>query len=122
MDTPLSWAARGPSGRNDLPASVIVPRSGTTAPDSTFISVLLPAPFSPRSAWTSPGSASRSTPASAVTAPNRFVTPRMERSAVMSGSRRRGELRCEQGCDLRLLGILDRDDGCPRVDTRLHGL
>src|SRR3954447_2856339 len=38
--------------------------------------VLLPAPFSPSSAWTSPSSASKSTPAFAITPGNRLVIPR----------------------------------------------
>src|SRR6187402_3212316 len=39
------------------------------------MSVDFPAPFSPSSAWTSPGSTSRFTPRSACTPPNRLVTP-----------------------------------------------
>ncbi len=46
----------------------------------TFISVDLPAPFSPRTAWTSPRRASRSTPASAATAPKRLAMPRRART------------------------------------------
>ena len=41
-----------------------------------FESVLLPAPFSPRSACTSPSSASNWTPSFATTPGNRFVIPR----------------------------------------------
>ena len=40
--------------RSGAPSSSISPASGWIAPDSTFISVLLPAPFSPTSACTSP--------------------------------------------------------------------
>src|SRR3954471_22099544 len=39
-------------------------------------SVVLPAPFSPSSAWTSPAAASKSTSSFATTAGNRFVIPR----------------------------------------------
>src|SRR5437879_6613067 len=39
-------------------------------------SVVLPAPFSPSSAWTSPAAASKSTCSLATTAGNRFVIPR----------------------------------------------
>src|SRR6185437_10098711 len=39
-------------------------------------SVLLPAPFSPSSACTSPAAASKSTPSFATTPGNRFVSPR----------------------------------------------
>src|SRR5690606_20942187 len=41
----------------------------------TFINVLLPAPFSPSSAWISPGSTTRSTWSLATSEPNRLVTP-----------------------------------------------
>src|SRR5581483_3569659 len=41
-----------------------------------FISVDLPAPFSPRSACTSPARTSKSTPSFAITPGNRFVIPR----------------------------------------------
>src|SRR5436309_3109972 len=42
-----------------------------------FESVLLPAPFSPSSACTSPAAASKSTPSFASTPGNRFVIPRI---------------------------------------------
>jgi len=45
------------------------PSSGTTAPDRALISDDLPAPLSPITARISPGSSSRSEPASAVTLP-----------------------------------------------------
>src|SRR3954467_14992536 len=45
-------------------------------PPSVLISVDLPAPFSPQSAWTSPGRRSKSTPRSARTCPKRFTSPR----------------------------------------------
>ena len=43
-----------------------------------FESVLLPAPFSPSSACTSPAAASKSTPSFASTPGKRFVIPRIE--------------------------------------------
>src|SRR5438128_4119533 len=43
-----------------------------------FESVLLPAPFSPSRACTSPAAASKSTPSFATTPGNRFVIPRIE--------------------------------------------
>ena len=42
-----------------------------------FESVVLPAPFSPRSACTSPDAASKFTPSFATTPGNRFVIPAM---------------------------------------------
>ena len=50
-----------------------------------FESVLLPAPFSPSSACTSPSAASKSTPSFATTAGNRFVIPR-RRTAALGGA------------------------------------
>ena len=57
----------------------ISPPSGGCAPARIFIRVLLPAPFSPTSAWTSPGHIVRSTPLSARTPGKLFVTPRTVR-------------------------------------------
>src|SRR5436309_10366308 len=49
-----------------------------------FISVDLPAPFSPSSAWTSPRRRSKSTRSSATTPGNRFVMPRISRTVAAS--------------------------------------
>src|SRR5438309_9403741 len=51
-------------------------------PVSTMQSVVLPAPFSPRSAWTSPGMTSSVTRSLATTPGNRFVTPRAATAGV----------------------------------------
>ena len=51
-----------------LAVETIVPLSGGVAPDATFISVDLPAPFSPSRACTSPGSTSNETSVSAAIA------------------------------------------------------
>ena len=48
-----------------------------SAPASTFIKVLLPAPFSPMSACTWPGSAEKLTPPSATVGPNAFLMSRV---------------------------------------------
>ena len=50
------------------PAKTIVPSSGEVAPEAMFISVDFPAPFSPSSACTSPGSTSNETSLSAAIA------------------------------------------------------
>src|SRR2546428_2373618 len=55
------------------------PASGAWAPVMILTRVLLPAPFSPTSACTSPAWTSKSTPRSARTAPNDLVTPRSSR-------------------------------------------
>ena len=52
-----------------VPSTVIVPASALTTPDSTMISVDLPAPFSPISACTSPAAMPMLTPLSARTPP-----------------------------------------------------
>ena len=49
------------------PSKTIAPPSGAVAPEATFISVDFPAPFSPSSACTSPGSTSNETSVSAAT-------------------------------------------------------
>src|SRR4029453_12518476 len=49
-----------------------------------FMSVDLPAPFSPRRACTSPGASSKSTPSFATTPGNRLVIPRSSRSGCWS--------------------------------------
>ena len=52
------------------PFTTSSPRSGTSAPVMTLIRVDLPAPFSPTSAWTSPGRRSKDTSSSARTPAN----------------------------------------------------
>ena len=51
-----------------------------------FESVLLPAPFSPSSACTSPTAASKSTPSLATTPGNRFVIPRIATASLVAGT------------------------------------
>jgi hypothetical protein len=51
---PRRWAATGELGLIVWPLSCSVPASGGYTPVSTLISVDLPAPFCPISAWTSP--------------------------------------------------------------------
>src|SRR6516162_9778642 len=51
------------------------PESGRSAPLRIFMSVDLPAPFSPTSAWTSPGRSVRSTPRRACVGPKRLWRP-----------------------------------------------
>src|SRR5690349_18752789 len=49
------------------------------------MSVDLPAPFSPRRAWTSPARRSKSTPSLATMRPKRFVIPRSSSAASIAG-------------------------------------
>src|SRR5882762_6688850 len=82
--------ARMPSDRDSAgsirvtawPAIASVPASGVSAPVMILISVDLPAPFSPTSAWTSPAASVKVTRVSARTPANDFV--------MESASRRRG--------------------------------
>jgi len=64
MRTPCASASRREPGWNGAPPSSIVPRVGVTSPQTILESVLLPAPFSPVSASTSPASKVRLTPSS----------------------------------------------------------
>jgi hypothetical protein len=64
---PASSASRGDRGAIGAPTSAMEPESTRCSPVNTRINVLLPAPFSPISAWTSPASRSKSTPSSART-------------------------------------------------------
>jgi nucleoside-diphosphate-sugar epimerase len=63
-------AAAGFRSATRSPATERVPRSGWCAPVTILINVLLPAPFSPSSACTSPARKSKSTPRSARAPPN----------------------------------------------------
>ena len=61
---------------------VISPSSGTAMPASTRPSVLLPAPFSPQIACTSPAATSKLTSFSATTPGKRTVTPAKRRAGA----------------------------------------
>ena len=60
----------------------IVPPSGRITPVSTLTSVLLPAPFAPSRACTSPGSTTSVAERSATTGPYRFDTSRALRRLI----------------------------------------
>src|SRR6202022_3155186 len=57
------------------PKTSALPPSGSSSVASTRTSVVLPAPFGPSNPKTVPSATSRSTPASAVVAPNRLTAP-----------------------------------------------
>ncbi len=63
------------------PNSRTVPASGLIAPDSCWISVVLPAPFGPISAWILPALRSSVTPSVAFSAPKVLVRPSTARTA-----------------------------------------
>lgn len=65
------------------------PLVGRADPESTFINVLLPAPFSPTTAWISPARNSTVTSSSARTPGYSIVTPRAARSTSPGATNRR---------------------------------
>src|SRR2546429_7679809 len=79
---PLSRASSGLAGAYARPSTSIVPASGLIRPASTFIKVLLPAPFSPISACTSPFCKRRLTPSSATVGPKRLLILESERTVI----------------------------------------
>src|SRR5438552_14084797 len=65
------------------PETASRPESGFTAPVMILIRVLLPAPFSPTRAWTSPARSSNDTPFSACTPANAFRMDLASRRGVV---------------------------------------
>src|SRR3981081_506338 len=92
------------------------PSSGLCAPESTFINVLLPAPFSPTKAKTSPARTDKSTPSSAMVAPKRFRTPSIRSSSVCSAMGKL--LRIQQLLDFRRVHVLLGYELCAAVCDR----
>ena len=81
MPTPAASASRGPANWTASPTSTIsavVRRRG--CPPGSCPSVLLPAPFSPQSAWQEPGGTSKLTSSSARAPGKRFETCRSGRA------------------------------------------
>src|SRR5918996_5554170 len=81
---PAACAARGVGSTSGVPSSRISPASREHAPLRIFISVDLPAPFSPRSTCTSPRRSSKLTWSLASTPGNRLVIPRSSRTTGRS--------------------------------------
>src|SRR5690606_15199008 len=80
---PSAAASTGEEMVTGSPSMRIVPESGVWTPASTFISVDLPAPFSPMRAWTSPRRRSKSTPRRAGAPPKDLVMPSIATSDAM---------------------------------------
>ena len=74
MPIPAAMASPGPEKLTGAPSISIVPDVGSYSPYSTFMSVDLPAPFSPSKQWIWWGSTVRFTRLLAVKSPNFLVT------------------------------------------------
>src|SRR4051794_39359761 len=79
---PESSASLGPANLTGRPSRRISPPYSSIAPARIFIKVLLPAPFSPQTAWTSPALALSVTPPSACTPPKFLVMSLISRRGV----------------------------------------
>src|SRR5262249_48156556 len=74
MTMPAAMASAGLAKWRRVPPISMAPESGRCTPSKMRIRVDLPAPFSPTSAWISPGRTSKLTSISAQVAPKRLVT------------------------------------------------
>ena len=83
MPMPRSIAWRGPLISTTLAVNENLPPSASSSPYATFMSVDFPAPFSPRSATTSPTLTSSETSSSARTPGNRLVMWSSRRTGVL---------------------------------------
>ena len=72
----------------DSPSTSTSPDVASTRPSSIRTVVVLPEPFAPRKPNTSPRRTSRSTPSTAVSLPNRLVSPRVRMTASSWAPRR----------------------------------
>src|SRR5580765_1121691 len=83
---PASRASAGPLRRTSCPSMRMTPASGGCTPARIFTSVDLPAPFSPRRAWTTPARSAIDTSSSARIAPKLFVAPCRDSTGTCSGA------------------------------------
>src|SRR5439155_11639233 len=83
MPMPALSASRANRKCTSSPASRIVPVNSPCTAAMIFISVDLPAPFSPTSPWISPVCKEKSTSRSAWTPPNDFEMPTISSSAAL---------------------------------------
>ena len=75
MPTPAAIASAGEENDISCPPRRTAPSSGRYTPARQFMSVVFPAPFSPRTACTVPGRTVRFAPELAITPGNRFQMP-----------------------------------------------
>ena len=118
--TPMPWRADAcaSANRTGAPPSRITPWSGWCTPASTLIIVLLPAPFSPTSAWISPARSSKSTPSSARTPGKDFVSPRTSSASPANSDAGETMAKLLLAEEVSVVAFVD-DDG-PGVDRRGH--
>ena len=98
MRMPSCWPRKGLVIVCGSPPRRISPASDCTAPVRMRESVLLPAPFSPTMACTSPLSAVMSTERSACVPPKRLLMPLICRSAVTPGTPRSSAASSARSC------------------------
>src|SRR5579862_2711580 len=80
----------GSSAVMSRPSSMMRPAVGFSTPVSRLITVVLPAPFGPISAWRAPFSTASETSCAATIPPKRFSRPMVSRIAMVLGPIRRG--------------------------------
>src|ERR1700752_4078947 len=103
----------------------MLPASACSAPDRIAISVLLPAPFWPTIAHTSPGATATSTPSTATVAPNALRMPRISKRGVavtLFPLEPAVEVRLQQRLRLGCVHVVMRHDANASIDASLHGL
>src|SRR5258708_2098779 len=89
---PMRRGLAAPPRTSRRPKAVISPLSGRSRPASSLRSVVLPAPFGPNTASTSPRWSAKETPRSALTCPKlraRSVTPRAPSDCASGAAMRR---------------------------------
>src|SRR6516225_900865 len=118
VTTPAAMASRGLAKRHSFPSRRTTPRSGRWTPPRMRISVDLPAPFSPTTAWISPYATSKSTPSSATVAPNRLVTSSALTAGLVIASTRN---ECHLHLRVGELAALDDDVVVERDRAVTHG-
>ena len=90
----------------DWPWNTIAPASGRIVPVATFMSVDLPAPFSPSRACTSPGSTSSETSVRAATPPKLLEMPDMASVATTVGASAVSVFTVASLCGWRFNGVV----------------
>src|SRR5919106_4894074 len=125
MPMRASIASCGDRMASGTPSASTSPASARVSPYAIRMRVVLPAPFSPRRAWTSPPRTSKSIPRLATRSPKRFVIPRSSRAGAPSDAP--STLTSAAGLARRdhrprRLGFVDVDAEGARLDLGLAGL